>query len=259
VPATAIITTSTISALPTNTSQPAPTATPAPTNTGRPVPTTTPSPTNTSQPLLTATPLPSYSANFDKNAHGWDVGIANYIAPGSDTPDQTVDRFISEGEYRVTLTSKEGGAYVWALQPRYEKVLGPVDELHNFALELDVKIITGSNTTESIGVYFRSIPLNGYATFISPPSGTAEVYIVTDKKGEWWINHKPLESIDRSKFNRLRIEAIDSQIRVFINGELLIEKTDATYSKGGIRIGLWVPAGTSTTYAIDNFKIWKLD
>jgi hypothetical protein len=190
---------------------------------------------------------PDYSDGFDNPESGWGSGSL----PGGDSWGY------QDGEYRMLASYR----------PRDDCCIGS-DHLQgllltDFVLEIDSMLIEGEE-----GLTYLVIREDIRED--SPPSYGVQLYssgilgfFLNDG-----VNHRPLNDVQAatavqgfgSGWNHLTIIAEGSRFAFLVNGDLVLETTDDTASRGNLAFG--IENGVPDTWmeaSFDNLRIWNLD
>lgn len=202
-----------------STPTPTPTATPTPT----PASTVTPTPT----PAATPTPTPVFSDNFDDgNNNGWSVHEGTWG--------------VSSGQYVCSSTDVEGKTTVTG------------SNYSNFTYEVDLT----PTSTYSTGIMFRASNVGsgtynwqGYCANIRNSDNTVKLGKIIS--AAWTEIGTAAATISLNTTYKLKVVTSGSSIKVYLDGVLKIDTTDATYTSG--LIGLRT---SSASARYDNVKLW---
>ncbi len=227
----------------TNTTVPTATDTPLPTSTSTITLTSTPRPTNTARPTNTNTPtataVPQELILFEEDFESGNLRSANSVT-GLWIVIQEDNNYILEGGHSQSQSVISFGSQNW----------------QDVSIELQFKpinFIGPSHDQFEICVRCHSVSTQGYTFKIMRDGG-----IFWDKilNGHYQRVTESRTILNRSDWNNLSIEIIDSRIRTLINGSLVISDVlDVTYVSGGISI--LVEPGLQIQF--DNIRIWSLD
>lgn len=105
-------------------------------------------------------------------------------------------------------------------------------DLEDFNLKLRIKIIQGS---DPVDIYFRKHLYEFYTLFIHPNESIVDLAFVTVNPPQpWSIEHikVPVYTVKSGQWATVRIEAVDDQIKVFIDGFELINVTNSKLRNG---------------------------
>ena len=103
----------------------------------------------------------------------------------------------------------------------------------DYAIEYRVKIL---NPDADIWVSFRNTNSASYVQRLSSRFGTVDLYTDLDNKG-WQPLVEPNYNVMQGVWYLVRIEVQGETIRIYVDGDLKIEKTDSQVSAGNIAIG----------------------
>ena len=208
-----------------------PVATPTPTITPTPTPTPIPTPT----PTPTPTPKILFSDDFSDPSSGWDT------QEGTDGRVTYRDGCLYIKDY----TNPE--ATIYSESPRY---------FTNFILEVETRLVGGSDDNWHLVSCRYKDKDNSYDFDIS-----ADGYYAIQK----WVNGNLIELVTptrsayihqgRGVTNLIHVECIGSDLSLSVNGHLLVEVTDTTFTGGYIALSANSLAGTFTEVAFDNLVV----
>jgi DNA-directed RNA polymerase subunit RPC12/RpoP len=205
------------------------TAVPLPT----PFPSATPYPTPTSVPTPTPFPTPVPFANvlfqddFSSTSSGWDqLHETNYTLE------------YKNGSYHVLVGEKDGGQSVW---------IG--DNYTNVSVEVDANQDAGPEDA-LVGVSCRYAQGVGGYSFEFARDGTYGIYLY-DQGSPTALDERILEpnTVNPNGANHIEGMCAGSTLTLILNGEVLMQVDDPTYTSGGA--GLIVRTGDSGTPGID--------
>jgi hypothetical protein len=179
--------------------------------------------------------------DFSDPNSGWDTGK---------TPHG--DRQYSKGGYTVTCRDSEWVVY------GYRDALG---ELENYVVEFDATPTTGSSKGSNCWLKFHWKDSGNYYAFIL--MDTMQGYQfgrVINGKWETLNQGKDRSFINKRSKNTVRLICKGYTIDAYVNGALVLTKTDYSLFKGEILIGVNFEAVENTyfeygEYTIDNFKL----
>ena len=232
----------------TRTPTPAPTeALPTDTDTPQPpeaTPTLAESPTP--PPVAQETPTPLVAGenwmvdNFDNNANGWTLGVA-------DDEYATIDREITSGKYRWTVKSKQG------LTSRESPRQNPVTD---FVAAVEVQRTSGDSGRT--GITFREDSNSNYYYFSLEDQDQKYAFFVR-KNGSWTnlIDWTDASVIQADGPNRLAVSAQGSHFQLYINSTLVTE-TDDTNLTGPGWVGIAAELsdkGQQAVFEYDDFRL----
>jgi hypothetical protein len=198
---------------PTATVTLAPTASPTTTATATLEPSPTASPTVAPQPPTTAPVAAMLVANFE-SATGWDTGKDDDYFMG-----------VRDGEYAIEIRVPE--MVVWGEpQPRLE--------LSDLRAEVDVRQIAG-DTDAYYGIVVRCDATPRFYLFGIASDGMA---IIQRNQDEEWTDLTPWVTTDAIHqgvaTNRLRVECMGDQLRLYVNDQLVVEAQDDAWASGDV-------------------------
>lgn len=175
---------------------------------------------------------------FVDNRNAWYTGVFQDIESNT----------IADGVFKVNWTGR-GTSYE----------LYMVRDLNNFITEVDCRIVQGGSEAscglifgqnEDIGYYKYELFEDYYRLFLVRAVGEP-LTLAEGSPGELFALDEP---------NRLRVVREGERLRIFLNGVLLAEASDATYPSGKVGV-------TTSSYSdeggvelwFDDFVIWELD
>lgn len=178
------------------------------------------------------------------------------------------DDFSEAGsDWLATLENDKGGnyedgTYVLWVNKTGTKIasLVTLDEVYDFALEIDVKKLFGERGSYFFIIYRLDENTNMYAVGISDE---LEYSIVRYELGRAtamlknWTRSKNIRPGDKT--NRIKIICIGTQTDVYINGYKLATVIDHTSFKGQIGIGIKSFSESGAKYSFDNFRLWVIE
>jgi len=88
---------------------------------------------------------------------------------------------------------------------------------------------------------------NYYIVRFNPLEDNFRLYAVVDGKRKELVSKDDVKA-EANKWHTIRVVHVGNKIQCFLNGKLLIEKTDDTYQQAG-KIGLWTKADAQTYFA----------
>jgi len=165
-----------------------------------------------------------------------DVPVSNGVLYFEDFEDGQADGLISTGAY-WKIVSEEDGNKVYEVDTTPD-VSGSTIEFGSYdwtdyALEYRVKML---NPEADIWVEFRNSNQGGYIQRLSSQFGTVDLYSSLGD-APWEPLAEPGYKVEQGVWYQVRIEVQGETIRVYVDGELKIEKTDSNVSAGDIAIG----------------------
>ncbi|HLO28435.1 MAG TPA: family 16 glycoside hydrolase [Anaerolineales bacterium] len=180
--------------------------------------------------------------DFTKGSQYWETGI-------KDDDRRTASRSLVDGVFRWQVTSK---------QDISTGIGSKLPALSDFELETTLKLVDGSEAIE-YGVQFRNNDAGSYYFFIAP-SGQYVLSKYSAQDGEYTdlIPWTQSTAINLNGENKLRVHAVGSKIRLYINGTLVADYVDNSFATGHINIGAWLDTGEKLTLDMTSFKVMLL-
>ena len=176
----------------------------------------------------------AYQDDFSDPNSGWD-----------DTSDRYTSKQYGNAKYYIEVTTSNLTA--WGLANR---------DVANFRLEVEATQESGSSNSD-YGVLFRFEDHENYYRF----DISGEGYFLLSKfyQGEW-STLVPLTASSALRLgqstNKLMVEAIGEQIRVFANGVQLAEAKDSSLPHGNFGFFANTLSDPSLTVSYDNIELW---
>jgi len=181
-----------------------------------------------------------FVSDFDQDKGDWITGPESN-ARGA------VTRLIADGKYLWEIQATDQGGYQMAV-PKSAPALA------NFELQADVRQLSGDTF---YGLIFRNTGTDGYTLFLLHGRDYALYRI--DQAGQTTplsqVNHP---AIKPNSTNVLKVVADGPTIRLYINGALAGEVTDAPLAGGTVGLYVNAPANSRATYEFDNFRLSSL-
>lgn len=230
-----------------------PTATPAPTlppPAGEPTqPAPTPSPTTPPQPtyakptpaLPPTAPPPSdilFEDDFNSPNSGWEVGDYD-------------DGSVGYGDGYYFVISRQQGKAMWGLG---------YQDFTDLVIEVDATQVSGpANNNNGYGVKCRVQPVgtggDGYAFLISG-DGYYSIHVVSGGHYESLVDWTPTDAVRQGNAtNHLRAICDGSHLALFVNGQLVGETEDTTYTSGDISLIAVTLEPEATEVRFDNLVV----
>lgn len=218
-------------------------------------------------PLSAVTPAAQFTESLPMKNEELPAATLN-ISPSSDifTEDfMAGSRYwetgIKENDQRVASRDVVDGAFRWQVTARDDISTGigsKLPVLSDFDLEVTLKKVEGSDSLQ-YGVEFRVSDAGGYV-FLIDPDGQ---FFLTKWSAEEqaWIELVELtdsSSIHLNGENKLRVYAVGSKLRLYINDELVADPVDSSFGAGTIDIAAWLSDGETLTLDMTSFKITLL-
>jgi hypothetical protein len=163
-----------------------------------------------------------------------------------------------EGDRATVSRSVANGAFRWQVTPKVAVSTGIGSKLpivSDFDLEVTLKKVDGPDSVE-YGVVFRKNDAGGYY-FMIAPSGQYALSKWSEEAQEWidLIDWTQSTHINLNGENKLRVYAVGSKIRLYINENLVADYVDQSFAAGTIDTGVWLGAGENLTLDMTSFKI----
>lgn len=129
----------------------------------------------------------------------------------------------------------------------------------DFLVEIDTTFVDGPETGE-YGIVFRKQDNNFYLFAIS---GSGYYGLFRSDDGEWtdvipWTASGAITA-GSGAVNRLAVLAEGPTVTLIVNGEVLAQAEDATYSEGGLGLAAGTFSEDGLQVSFDNFHFWQLD
>ena len=203
--------------------------------------------TNTvSQPPLTTTITKGIDSDSTYNLLLDDSFIEN--------TNQWLEFSIPEGISKV----RDGALYIRDYTDDSNSQTYITNEFDDFNLEIDVRLVEGANNTMQeiafracdLGFYLFIFSTDGYYALARYDGDVATVLV--DPTYSDYINQG-------TSNNRVRIEFIGEELKVFMNDNLLNHLTDSYYANGIISLAAMSHEGAYADVAFDNLIIYKPD
>jgi hypothetical protein len=233
-----------------------------------------PSVVSTAEPTATPVPSPTAPATLQPTATSEKDTIA--LEPQPNGPLIFEDDFSGEANGAQPLFKDEWMAFDYVdgkgrLTSSYKgyvmPAMYPALELADFYAEFDFQAPAAAPYS-GYGFLFRSDDTEGggldwyYMLRIRPVEGTISLHGWLDP--DWVVHEKftlPPGLLDPTDFNRVRLEAVGDEFRVFVNGTFIFEFTDTTLVDPGIFGFLIVPSeemeeGEEDFAYFDNLRIY---
>lgn len=151
--------------------------------------------------------------------------------------------------YRILVNDTD--SHVWA---------NPQDkDFSDVRIEVDATKNAGPDDND-FGIICRYADVNQFYYGVVSSDGFYGIYKVTDSGGEPIGNDSMLESdkiVQGSATNHVRFDCIGSTFSLYVNGSLVDEQTDSTYTSGnvGLMAGTYATAGADILF--DNFYVYN--
>lgn len=207
--------------------------------------TPTPQPTPTATPTATAvpdTPTPSFAFGAVRLADSFDHPERSLFQAGANANAQY--RF-EHGGYTISITN-----------PNYIAWSPMRGTFTDGAIEADVTLRRGPSETAA-GIVFRYQDAQNFYFF--GVSGDGYYMLAILQNGTWtpmldWTISPVIHG--EGQRNRLRVEVAGNRFRVSVNGTLLDESRDATWSQGGIALAVNTFDHGDALVVFDNFVLY---
>jgi hypothetical protein len=175
-----------------------------------------------------------YEDDFSDPSSGWDDAFDRYTT-----------KQYGNNKYYVDITTSN--LVAWGLANR---------SVSDFRLEVDAAQEMGSNNN-GYGVLFRFQDRDNFYRF--DISGDGFFLLSKFHAGEWvtlvpWTASSAINVGQAA--NRLFVEAVGSQIRVYANNDLLAELEDDTFAKGNFGFFASTFSEPNLTVSFDDIKLW---
>ena len=133
------------------------------------------------------------------------------------------------------------------------------EKFKNFELTLEFK----QNADGNSGVFFRSsiegVKISGWQVEVAPPNhDTGGIY---ESYGRGWLVRIPDEKeniLKMGEWNKMNIRVVDDNVKTWLNGEAMVDFTDAKIGEGYGFIALQIHSGGGIKVKWKNLEIKKL-
>ena len=133
------------------------------------------------------------------------------------------------------------------------------EKFKNFELTLEFK----QNAEGNSGVFFRSsidgVKISGWQVEVAPPNhDTGGIY---ESYGRGWLVRIPDEKeniLKMGEWNKMKIRVVDDNVKTWLNGESMVDFTDAKIGEGYGFIALQIHSGGGIKIKWKNLEIQKL-
>ena len=206
------------------------------------VPTDTPLPTATPTAGPTATLLPAatptiegllFYDDFSDPASGWETCAEEY-------------REVQYEEGTLALVAKGPDGEASAILPGVQ--------VQDFSLSFEAKPMSDPGDW-AYGVVFRFVPEGNAYVFTLTAGGQYALDEFVDKKPVVLVDDTPSEAIKTGGTNHIEIHADGPALTFYVNGEQLIEITDARVREGSIELWTYVHPEQEVKVAFDNLLL----
>lgn len=175
-----------------------------------------------------------YEDDFSDPGSGWDDAFDRYTT-----------KQYGNNKYYIEITTSN--LVAWGLANR---------EVADFRLEVDAAQAAGPNNN-GYGILFRFQDRDNFYRF--DISGDGFFLLSKFRAGEWvtlvpWTASSAINVGQAA--NRLAVEAIGSQIRVYANDKLLAEVEDSTFTRGNFGFFASTFSEPNLTISFDDIKLW---
>jgi hypothetical protein len=156
-----------------------------------------------------------------------------------------------------------GGAYHGSLDKGYYTTCLGVPSFKNFAMEAQITVLKG----DCGGIIFRADNAGHHYLFEICPNGGYGVYLYFGSSGnDYKTLHIGNSQAIRTGFNQMNLiaaVAVNQEIRLFVNRQLVYQMTDKSYGMGqcGFAVdssGAIVGTAAPTEVVFENLKVWTL-
>ena len=133
------------------------------------------------------------------------------------------------------------------------------EKFKNFELTLEFK----QNAEGNSGVFIRSsiegVKISGWQVEVAPPNhDTGGIY---ESYGRGWLVRIPDEKeniLKMGEWNKMKIRVVDANVKTWLNGEAMVDFTDAKIGEGYGFIALQIHSGGGIKIKWKNLEIKKL-
>ena len=133
------------------------------------------------------------------------------------------------------------------------------EKYKNFELTLEFK----QNADGNSGVFFRSsidgVKISGWQVEVAPPNhDTGGIY---ESYGRGWLVKIPDEKeniLKMGEWNKMKIRVVDDNVKTWLNGEAMVDFTDAKIGEGYGFIALQIHSGGGIKIEWKNLELKKL-
>lgn len=149
-----------------------------------------------------------------------------------------------EGSFHITVRLPD--LYMWSSTSR---------SFADFTVEVDGRLIEGP-PDGIYGVIFRQQDEDNFYEFDISADG--RYTLIRFRDGQWQpiVDWTETQMIQQGRsLNRLRVDAVGSTIRVYVNGQLLASVTDASFRQGDIALVAGTGDTPGTHAAFDNLQV----
>ncbi len=180
---------------------------------------------------------PTWTADFRRDDGTWDT-----------QSDDELSRFYEQGTYHIGVQSENTVA--WGR--------GDV-ELSDFYLEVETAHVAGPLDNE-FGVLFRYVDGGNFYFFSISSDGYYRLQKLVDDEWEVIIKWTPSDAIEtgEASVNRLGVLAQGPRIGLLVNGIVLDEVEDDTFTTGNLALAAGTFDEGGVEIAFDNLKVWEL-
>ncbi|MFC2058095.1 trypsin-like peptidase domain-containing protein [Chloroflexota bacterium] len=210
---------------------------PTPHPTSTPKPTLPPTPTPPQSP--TSTPIPPtgvlFSDDFSDASSGW----ATYS-------DEEGSALYENGWLHLTH---------YAINP--DPTLSLTDQVFtDFVLEVETKLVSGTDDNWHT-IFLRAPDMYNFYAFLISADGYCRIAKAVNDEATFLTDTVFSSHISQGQgvTNVIRIECVGSNLRLSVNGHLLLEATDSSLTSGNVVLGASALSGTFTEIAFDNIVI----
>jgi hypothetical protein len=223
--------------LPVDTATPPSTETPSITETE-----TSPPPDVPETPVATVE-LPesenTFVEDFTTGSQYWETGVF-------ESDRMVVSRSVVNGVFRWQVNAKAGFATF---------IRSKLPILSDFDMEVTLRMAADSDPVQ-YGPVFRMNEAGSYYFIIDLSGAYALVkWNAVDQDWTYLINWTRSTAINLSGENKLRVHAIGSKIRLYINDILVADYVDQSFAAGTVDVGAWLEAGQTLALEMTSFKL----
>lgn len=164
-----------------------------------------------------------------------DESIPSYFADHFDQSVINDNWNVIEGSWAI-----DSGQLTVARGKGYKALVSGV-ELEDFTVESGISL---GDRTGDAGILFRTVDatpgIDNVKGYYAGISATGSGAVILGRMNNGWTELKRASvKIDPNTTYQLKISAVGSQIRVYLNGSAVLEQSDSTYTKGSIGIRMY--------------------
>ena len=226
------------------------------------LPTATVEPTSEPTVAPTFTPLPSATSIVQPapTQGGDDIRVSLGGATYKD-PFDNADGWAFSKDERTDMYVKDGSAVLVAFKPDYYYGWSQSwPKLKDFYIE--IKVVTGAECSgqDKYGLIFRSPdPSQGYLAGLTC-DGKYGLWYYDGKEEHYFVQWETSALIlaGTNQTNRLGVKVVGDKISLYINGRLMREIIDTTYSEGKYGLVVGAVKTENFTVYVDSLEYWDI-